>query len=553
MTAQVHDMSDRRSIVPPHDAGAESAVLASVLCAPDSYAHLLRQLDAHHFFIEGNRRLWRAMQAVSASGHLDVVMLRGWLDDHRQLDSVGGMRRVLELLQDVPAVANVDDYVMRVRDKAASRHAIDACHQLAAAGYSATDAAAYLAQVKATITQVVDGAQTTGFAMMSAADIFAPLDPVRWAVPGLKLGPGRVNLVAGYGYSGKTIIAQDLALSVAAGIPAWSEYSVRQGIAVHIDYEQGPRGTARRYQRLAYGRGLSPSDLEDRLQLASMPRTYLTSPEAEDALSRACDGATLAIIDSLRASTPDVDENESQVARYLHLLTRVSIATECTIVLIHHAGKGHAERDAREVPRGSAGIYDACGTILTLRPLETSRTRIEVTKVSVEASGATVDPFEVVISDVADEDTGYGYAGVRVDVEAVRSETPAAKLEAVADRLLDELRACPDGVTSRYLQARSGTRYSTTAAALEHLERTGRAVSQRRPGRGGGSTWFLADLLPGDRDGSVSVSVPPLRGGERETEQNHQSPAVAGKQKETEGNGKQNERVPCVTPSTPLT
>jgi hypothetical protein len=117
-------------------------------------------------------------------------------------------------------------------------------------------------------------------------DIFALLGPIPWVCEGLKMARGaRPYMIGGYGYSGKTMVAQHMALCVAAGKPIFGEFSVERGRVLHLDYEQGGYLSKERYQRLARGMGIKPADLGDLLRLAVFPSTKLDDDEAEDILS----------------------------------------------------------------------------------------------------------------------------------------------------------------------------------------------------------------------------------------------------------------------------
>jgi len=176
--------------------------------------------------------------------------------------------------------------------------------------------------------------------LLSLADLSEPLPPVPWVCESLGLAPGAVALVAGYGYSGKTMAMQSLLLSVASGKPAWCVYNIRQGNAVHLDYEQGRRLTQERYQRLAFGMNLDLRELpKGSLRVAAMPRVYLDHDKSIEELTRIVDGAALVLVDSLRAAFPSADENSSEVRTYLDVLSRVSERTGACIAIIHHARK----------------------------------------------------------------------------------------------------------------------------------------------------------------------------------------------------------------------
>src|SRR5690349_18967599 len=79
--------------------------------------------------------------------------------------------------------------------------------------------------------------------VLDVAGIFAPLEPVNYLIEPLDLCPGAPALVAGYGFSGKTVALQSAAVSIASGQLVWGTFKARRGRALHIDYEQGSRLT----------------------------------------------------------------------------------------------------------------------------------------------------------------------------------------------------------------------------------------------------------------------------------------------------------------------
>jgi len=200
-------------------------------------------------------------------------------------------------------------------------------------------------------------------------EIFAELEPIPYLVEALDICPGAPTLLAAYGFSGKTLVTQAMALAIASGSKVWDKFECKQGKVLHIDYEQGTRLSRDRYQRLAKGMQLKPEDLGDRLSLVSMPQHYMDREDSEQFMLKACEGYTLAIIDSFRACSPTVDENDSEARLVLDKLTRVSEKTGCCFIVIHHArkpprdgGKGSAMMDIR----GSGALFDACACVIHL-------------------------------------------------------------------------------------------------------------------------------------------------------------------------------------------
>lgn len=239
--------------------------------------------------------------------------------------------------------------------------------------------------------------------LIGTRGIFAPLSPASWTVKGLQLGSGRPSLLFGYGSSGKTLAAQALALAVGSGRPAWAHPAFecnRPRRVIHIDHEQGKRGTFLRYQRLAAGMGLDRErDLGDRIDVSVFPKVYLNSPDAEEEYTALCKGDVgLVIIDALKGATPGRDENDSKIRQCLDLLTRVSENTGATFLVIHHAGKPkEAHSDGRTAVRGSSAIFDASGLVLMMSGEKGKPKRVSRQKAAVDASDGLMPDFELVL------------------------------------------------------------------------------------------------------------------------------------------------------------
>src|SRR5690606_8417829 len=104
----------------------------------------------------------------------------------------------------------------------------------------------------------------------------------------------------------------------------------------------------------------------DRLSVAPLPRFSLASATAESTLRSLCQGVALCIVDSFRASCPEIDENSSEARRPLNMLTRVSEATDCVFLVIHHARKPakDSQGGSKMSMRGSSGLYDAAASVM---------------------------------------------------------------------------------------------------------------------------------------------------------------------------------------------
>jgi hypothetical protein len=276
--------------------------------------------------------------------------------------------------------------------------------------------------------------------------IFAALPPVPWLCEGLRLAPGGVACLAGYGFSGKTVVAQSIALSVATGRHVFGVHRCKRGRVLHLDYEQGHRLTYERYQRLARGMGVTPDDIADRLRVAVFPTTYLDSPHAPDIFARTLEGFDLVIVDSQRAAAPTVDENSSEVRAVIDLLARGGDKTGALPMFLHHARKpGEGQMGgAKTAIRGSSAIYDACASVFVLTADKGDPTRVSHEKD--RFCGVLIQDFGVRFEDVElGDDPRAGFRVVHLDreqLDARPSSTAGATLAKHAERIVTWLGAC---------------------------------------------------------------------------------------------------------------
>lgn len=351
---------------------------------------------------------------------------------------------------------------------------------------------------------------TAPIVLWTGADLARPLPPIPWVVQGLEISPGAPTLLAGVGFSGKTLLAQSLVLSVASGRRAFGAHPVRQGRAIHLDYEQGATTSWCRYQRLGRATGITDlADLAD-LRFGPMPRLALDRSDTSW-LEWLCAGATLLVIDSLRAAAPTLDENSSEMRRPLDVLTRVSEATGCAVVVIHHGRKPREDdrgSGAAQI-RGSGAIFDACSNVLVLRGLRPGVVRVSHQKARV--TGMLRPPFDLAIEDV--EVDGVPRAGLSVQPIAPGRPEQSALEEA----LIDLVRRQP-GLSQRDIEKVKGL-----GSAAQRRQARDRLLEQgrlRRESRGGAFAFFPTErvcvqarpIASDDQDTSGAPCVPPMEG-----------------------------------------
>jgi replicative DNA helicase len=112
---------------PPYSLEAEVAVLGGVLLDPESVLRIEDVVDESMFYREGHRVLYRGMRHLHEQRTaVDVVTLGDHLRSNGELDRVGGMAYLVELIEAVPTAANIQYHAKIVRDKALLRRLIEA-------------------------------------------------------------------------------------------------------------------------------------------------------------------------------------------------------------------------------------------------------------------------------------------------------------------------------------------------------------------------------------------------------------------------------------------
>jgi replicative DNA helicase len=128
--------------VPPHNLDAEVSVLGSMLLSKDAIAEINEIVHAEDFYRGAHRTIFEAASTLYDKGEpVDPVTLGDELERRGQLDSVGGVVAISDLLGRVPTAANATYYARIVADQALRRRLIDAGTQITRIGYNAEEGA----------------------------------------------------------------------------------------------------------------------------------------------------------------------------------------------------------------------------------------------------------------------------------------------------------------------------------------------------------------------------------------------------------------------------
>jgi hypothetical protein len=291
------------------------------------------------------------------------------------------------------------------------------------------------------------------------------------------MAPGRATVFAGEGGCRKGWFVQAMQLCGAAGLPLLG-FPLREGMrSVYFDFEQTEFVTRERYQALASGYGIDLAGLGKRVGYRWQPVPTLAPRTTErqeviDLLSWHTEGLDLAIVDSVRACSPGVDENSVFSSAPLDVATAVSERTGVVFGFLDHAGKparrdaGPSDRTRKHSQRGHSSKTDAGQTLFIFSATKGAPTFVTCERSQIAAEDAWPADFRFTLA----KSEGGGLYLQLIEPPEQRVATPDEELSELSDALLDVVRSHA-GASFPELVKLVGKRMADVRAARDALER----------------------------------------------------------------------------------
>ena len=122
--------------VPPNNLDSEKALLGSIMLKPDTLAEIMDILCPESFYANKHKTIFEAMMFLyNKREPVDLLTLSSRLNDTGDLDRIGGMSYLTELVHFVPSSANAEHYANIIQKKHITRRIIDAGEHIAKIGY----------------------------------------------------------------------------------------------------------------------------------------------------------------------------------------------------------------------------------------------------------------------------------------------------------------------------------------------------------------------------------------------------------------------------------
>jgi len=117
--------------VPPHDLEEEKSVLGALLIDKDSIVKVVEFLKPQHFYKPSHESIFEAILTLyERKEPADLITVPNQLKKMKELDNVGGVSYLTELVNSVPTSANVESYANLIKNDFIKRSLMSAASEI---------------------------------------------------------------------------------------------------------------------------------------------------------------------------------------------------------------------------------------------------------------------------------------------------------------------------------------------------------------------------------------------------------------------------------------
>ena len=305
-----------------------------------------------------------------------------------------------------------------------------------------------------------------GFPTRSPADLEDRPRQQQWLVDGL-WGRQAVGIVGGEPKCGKSFLALDLAVAVAAGVPCLRRFAADEpGPVLLFAAEDAGHIVRTRLEGIAKAAGAAFETLD--IAVIDVPTLRLDHRNDRQRLldTVARIEPRLVVLDPL-VRLHGVDENAAgEVAPILGFLRDLQRRFETAVLLVHHARKSGATRPGQAL-RGSSELHAWGDSNLYLR-----RRDKQIVMTVEHRAAPGLNDIEIELADDGE--------GLALRPRRTLPQETAPEPETAEQRIVQALADAGEPLSQSQIRERAAARNSTVTAALHELVREGRV--ERGPG-----------------------------------------------------------------------
>ncbi len=443
----------------------ERVVLSTMLLNRSAIAIVARIAPERVFRSPRHQRIVRALVALDAQGIAgDPVTLANELARRGELAVIGGKDYIGELLDDADLPEHAEHYARLLLEGYQRRQLVEAhlqAAELARRGtLSPTDLRAQFERElqRRDVGDLSAGldAAAGGLGVRSDADI-EQLSAITWLADQI-VPQGALAALYGPPGSGKSFVALDLALTVAAGLTwqvSWMGRAVMGGGALYLAAE-GLGGLGQRVRSWKAARGLVGQQLGVGFVTTAVDLLDAsTATRIERAVAHVPAPLQLVVIDTLARSMVGDENDTGDMSRLIATVDRVRTMTSASVLLVHHTRKDS------ELERGSTALRGGVDTLIFCQEGDDGRQLVCQKQKDAEAFAPM--PFSLVA----------GHGSCVVAFTGVGSSAgPTGPGDTLTPPRLKAIRSLADGFTARGATASEWLKASDIAERTFYRVRT---------------------------------------------------------------------------------
>jgi len=216
----------------PHNFLAEKIILSSLLISTEAIETTLRKITIETFYFNNHQEIYRAIIFLyQERNSVDILTLITFLKDQGLLEKIGGIKVLTELINQVPNLVYLEEYIKLIQDKFLRRLLIQLSYQTINSSYITNiPLETIFEELEKQFFNLTNHRQN--FEVLSSAELFSN---VFLDLKHKSLNPTLPGLASGfYDLDSITQGFQDSDLIIVAGRPSMGKTAVCLNIALNI-------------------------------------------------------------------------------------------------------------------------------------------------------------------------------------------------------------------------------------------------------------------------------------------------------------------------------
>jgi replicative DNA helicase len=120
----------------PHNYVAEKMILSTLLISPEALEVIFRSIKVETFYFQNHQELYKIIiEMYNKQIPLDIITLNTFLQDNGKLEKIGGTKILIDLLNHVPNLIYLEQYINLVHDKFLRRSIIKLGYEIINSAY----------------------------------------------------------------------------------------------------------------------------------------------------------------------------------------------------------------------------------------------------------------------------------------------------------------------------------------------------------------------------------------------------------------------------------